>query len=80
MIYGNFRQYERALNTCGMEFRSDALWEHFINFETENKKLKRVFGLYARILQVPTRLFNRHWDKYVDSFHLPRKKLITILI
>lgn len=56
-------EYERALNTCGMEFRSDALWEDYLNFETENKKLRLVFNLYGRLLQVPTRLFNRHWDK-----------------
>lgn len=62
-VFAIYSQYERALNTCGLEFRSDTLWEDFIRWETENKNLKRAFNLYRRILQVPTRLFNRHWDK-----------------
>ncbi|CAL8100667.1 unnamed protein product [Orchesella dallaii] len=56
------REYERALNTCGMEFRSDQIWEHYIEWETANKRLKRAFTLYRRLIQVPTRLYNRHWD------------------
>ncbi|ODM95808.1 Pre-mRNA-processing factor 39 [Orchesella cincta] len=56
------REYERALNTCGMEFRSDSLWENYMEWETVNKRLKRAFTLYRRLIQVPTRLYNRHWD------------------
>lgn len=56
-------QFERALTACGLEFRSDKLWEAYVRWETENKDLKRVVGIYDRLLATPTQGYNTHFDK-----------------
>lgn len=59
--------YERALEVAGMDFRSDKLWDQYINFEKkEQKDWKRVMQLYDRILKIPTQLYRHHFDKYVQ--------------
>lgn len=60
-------QFERALNSCGLEFRSDKLWEAYIKWETENKKFLNVVTLYDRLLVTPTQGYNSHFDRYVAA-------------
>ena len=55
--------YERAIQVCGTEFRSDKLWDAYIKFETENKEWQKVTGIYDRIFTVPTQLYSHHYDK-----------------
>ena len=57
------RLCERALRSAGSQFRSDALWECYIQWETTYGTLSGVTAIYRRLLKVPTRLYNRHWDK-----------------
>ncbi|XP_034939966.1 pre-mRNA-processing factor 39 [Chelonus insularis] len=47
-------QYERAIDACGLEFRSDRLWDNYIKWELEGKRLNRVMALYDRLLCTPT--------------------------
>lgn len=56
-------QYERALTACGLEFRSDRLWDGFIKWETEGKRLQNVTRLYDRLLATPTQAYTSHFDK-----------------
>lgn len=56
-------QFERAIDSCGLEFRSDKLWEAYIKWETENKDLRRVIGIYDRLLSTPTLGYNGHFDR-----------------
>lgn len=56
-------QFERALEACGLEFRSDKLWEAYIKWETDNKRLQHVFHIYDRLLGTPTQGYNGHFDK-----------------
>lgn len=56
-------QFERALNACGLEFRSDKLWEAYIKWETEGKRLKNVMAIYGRLLATPTQGYNAHFEK-----------------
>lgn len=56
-------QFERAILSCGLEFRSDKLWEAYIKWETENQDLKRVIGIYDRLLATPTQGYNSHFDR-----------------
>lgn len=56
-------QFERALLACGLEFRSDKLWEAYIKWETENKRLQNVIDIYDRLLSTPTQGYNGHFDK-----------------
>ncbi|KAF5298736.1 hypothetical protein FQR65_LT09605 [Abscondita terminalis] len=63
-------QFERALTACGLEFRSDRLWDTYIKWETEAKRLQQVTAIYDRLLATPTQGYTTHFDKYVtDLFH-----------
>lgn len=59
-------QYERALDVCGLEFRSDKLWEAYIKWETEGKRLQRVVAIYDRLLATPTLGYNSHFGSFSD--------------
>lgn len=56
-------QFERAVTACGLEFRSDKLWEAYIKWETENKRLNNVISVYDRLLTTPTQGYSSHFDK-----------------
>ncbi|OQR78121.1 pre-mRNA-processing factor 39-like [Tropilaelaps mercedesae] len=55
--------YERAAVTCGLEFRSDRLWDSWIAWETEQKQLVNVTAIYDRLIRTPTQLYQHHHDK-----------------
>lgn len=57
--------YEHAVRAAGTDFRSDRLWEAFINWETEQQKLANVTAIYDRILGIPTQLYSQHFQRYV---------------
>jgi hypothetical protein len=48
-------------------FRSDALWEHYIERETEMKHLRFVTDLFRRVISIPTKLYNKHWDNFIGT-------------
>lgn len=56
-------QFERALTACGLEFRSDRLWDTYIKWETEGKRLQNVTAIYDRLLVTPTQGYTTHFDK-----------------
>ena len=57
--------YEHAVRAAGTDFRSDRLWETFINWETEQQKLANVTAIYDRILGIPTQLYSQHFQRCV---------------
>lgn len=59
-------QFERALAACGLEFRSDKLWEAYIKWETEGKRIGNVAGIYDRLLGTPTQGYNGHFDSFSE--------------
>ncbi|XP_059471620.1 pre-mRNA-processing factor 39 [Neocloeon triangulifer] len=70
-------QYERALKTCGMEFRSDRLWESYLKWEAEQKNWPNMLSIYDRLLSTPTQGYTAHFDSF-EAFakeHLPQKLL-----
>lgn len=48
-----------------MEFRSDKLWDEYINWELSNGETVRAGALFDQILSIPTLLYSNHFDKYV---------------
>lgn len=52
---------------AGMDFRSDKLWELYVEWEREQGDLRAVTGIYDRVLSMPTQLYNHHWEKYVPA-------------
>lgn len=70
-------QYEKAIQACGLEFRSDRLWESYIKWELEGKRLSRVTALYDRLLCTPTLGYISHFDAFQEfvSSNLPNRIL-----
>ncbi|KAK3092313.1 hypothetical protein FSP39_001188, partial [Pinctada imbricata] len=68
--------YERAVGSCGMEFRSDKLWDAFIAWE---KDPIRVTALYDRILSIPTQLYSHHFDNFKHHVFVHHPKEILPL-
>ena len=68
------QQCETAVQTVGLDYRSDILWEKYIEWELARKNLKRVTDIYLRLASVPTRLYNKHWDNFIAFVrdHHPR--------
>uniref|UniRef100_A0A8C3A622 PRP39 pre-mRNA processing factor 39 homolog (yeast) n=1 Tax=Cyclopterus lumpus TaxID=8103 RepID=A0A8C3A622_CYCLU len=58
--------FEHAVLAAGTDFRSDRLWESFINWETELEKLANVTAIYDRILGIPTQLYSQHFQRFKD--------------
>ncbi|XP_042861360.1 pre-mRNA-processing factor 39-like isoform X3 [Penaeus japonicus] len=67
------QEFERAIETCGLEFKSDKLWEAYINWESGGKRWKNVTQLYERLLATPTSKYMQHWQKFQEHVkkHLP---------
>ncbi|XP_069945998.1 pre-mRNA-processing factor 39 isoform X2 [Cherax quadricarinatus] len=67
------QEFERAVDTCGLEFKSDKLWEAYIAWESTGKRWKNVTLLYERILATPTSKYMQHWQKFQEHVkkHLP---------
>lgn len=55
--------YEHAVLAAGTDFRSDRLWESYVNWETEQQKLANVTAVYDRILGIPTQLYSQHFQR-----------------
>uniref|UniRef100_A0A3P8ZYS7 Pre-mRNA-processing factor 39 n=1 Tax=Esox lucius TaxID=8010 RepID=A0A3P8ZYS7_ESOLU len=58
--------YEHAVLAAGTDFRSDRLWETYINWETEQGKLANVTAIYDRILGIPTQLYSQHLQRFKE--------------
>ncbi|XP_045453200.1 pre-mRNA-processing factor 39 [Melitaea cinxia] len=59
-------QYERAIEACGLEFRSDRLWESYIKWEAENGSALQVTNIYDRLLATPTLGYTSHFDNFQE--------------
>ncbi|PIK36155.1 putative pre-mRNA-processing factor 39-like [Apostichopus japonicus] len=69
--------FERAIKVCGLDFRSDKLWEYYIKFEVQHQHFTRVTNIYDRLLNIPTQQLSTHMIKFKEFIrsHSPRKTL-----
>lgn len=58
--------YEHSVLAAGTDFRSDRLWEAYINWETEQQRLANVTAIYDRILGIPTQLYSQHFQRFKE--------------
>ena len=67
-------QCERAIMVVGLDFKSDVLWERYLEWEHDRKNLQYMTDIYSRLVCVPTKLFNKHWDNLIAHVrdHHPR--------
>ncbi|XP_041121640.1 pre-mRNA-processing factor 39-like isoform X1 [Polyodon spathula] len=69
--------YEHAVLAAGTDFRSDRLWEAYINWETELGNLREVTAIYDRLLGIPTQLYSHHFQRFREHIqnNLPKQFL-----
>ena len=56
--------YERAMEHCGREWKSDKIWDHYVKWEQEKGTDVGVFQLYHRILATPTHGINKNFETF----------------
>nr|CAI5817395.1 unnamed protein product [Callosobruchus analis] len=72
-------QFERALAACGLEFRSDRLWDQYVKWETEGKRPQKVTAIYDRLLATPTQGYTSHFDNFQEHVASnPPNKIIEV--
>jgi pre-mRNA-processing factor 39 len=60
------RLYEEAVKIAGSEFRSDRLWESYLDWVKVQNDLPGVIQLYDRVLAMPTQQHMKHFDQFRD--------------
>ena len=61
----SFSLFEEAIEAVGMEFRSDKLWDAYIDFETSHGSLKSVLKIFDNLLSTPTQQYVKHFARYI---------------
>ncbi|XP_067134956.1 pre-mRNA-processing factor 39 isoform X1 [Centruroides vittatus] len=71
--------FERAVEAAGREFRSDRLWDLYVNWEQENGNLKEITGIYDKLFTIPTQLYSHHFEKFQEHIksNIPKDVLST---
>ena len=54
--------FDRAVETAGADFRSDRLWDMYIQWEKDQKEIGNVTLLYDKLLAIPTQLYSHHFE------------------
>uniref|UniRef100_U3FZ65 Pre-mRNA-processing factor 39 n=2 Tax=Micrurus TaxID=8634 RepID=U3FZ65_MICFL len=69
--------FEAAVAAAGVDFRSDKLWEMYVEWQKDQGDLKAVTSIYDRVLSTPTQLYSHHWENFKD--HLSSHPPVDIL-
>lgn len=59
-------KFEEGLETCGLEYRSDRLWDHYIKWEIDQNKLANAFDIYNRLLGTQTLGYLTHFENFKE--------------
>ncbi|XP_071974374.1 pre-mRNA-processing factor 39-like isoform X2 [Engystomops pustulosus] len=56
--------FNEAVDACGMEFRSDDIWNHYIEHEIKLGNFKQAMELYNRVLNIPTQRYVQQYERF----------------
>lgn len=59
-------KFEKGLEMCGLEYRSDRLWDHYIKWEIDQNKLFNAFNIYNRLLSTQTLGYLQHYENFKE--------------
>ncbi|KAL3285704.1 hypothetical protein HHI36_000234 [Cryptolaemus montrouzieri] len=72
-------QFDRAISACGLEFRSDRLWDSYIKWESEGKRLQRVTSIFDKLLATPTQGYTAHFESFQEHITTnPPNKVLEV--
>lgn len=58
--------FDKGLETCGLEYRSDRLWDHYIKWEIDQNKLINAFNIYSRLFFTQTLGYSQHFENFKE--------------
>ncbi|KAM4555748.1 pre-mRNA-processing factor 39 [Odontesthes bonariensis] len=69
--------FEEAVASAGLDFHSDRLWDLYVEWEKEQGNMKNAAAVLDRVLNVPTQLYNTHYEKFKEHLnnHAPKEIL-----
>lgn len=59
-------KFEEGLGICGLEYRSDRLWDHYIKWEIDQNKLLNASNIYNRLLTTQTLGYVQHFENFKE--------------
>jgi len=59
-------EFERSLEMCGFDYRSDQLWHDYISWEVEENELFKAVNLYYRLIRIPTSKYLKNFFKFQE--------------
>lgn len=71
------QQFDKGVQACGLEFRSDKFWDAYINWEGNHKRWQRVTAVYDKLLATPTAKYVQHWTKFQE--HAKKQSVTEVL-
>lgn len=69
--------FNEAINAAGMEFKSNKLWNAYIEWEKSLGNLKRVTEIYDKLISTPTQQYLKNWERFKQ--HLESHPLSEVL-
>ncbi|XP_067938391.1 pre-mRNA-processing factor 39-like [Watersipora subatra] len=74
--------FVRAIHSCGLEFKSDKVWDMYIDWEAKHNNLIQITEIYRQLLSTPTKCYTTHYDnikEHIDKHEpweiIPESKL-----
>ncbi|CAJ0966945.1 unnamed protein product [Ranitomeya imitator] len=55
--------FKDAMDSCGMDYRSDELWNLYIEYELKHEHFREAMTLYNRVLNIPTQSYQMHYER-----------------
>jgi len=55
--------YQRAVAACGLDYRSDRLWNQYVDWEQGFGDMKKVLPIYNQMLATPTQSLGLNFEK-----------------
>jgi len=70
-------EFERSLELCGLDYRSDKLWHDYISWEVERNELLNAAKIYYRLICIPTSDYLKNFFKFQEFIfqNLPEQYL-----
>lgn len=57
--------YHRAVEACGMDYRSSKLWDSYLEWEKTNGSTQHLMRIYDTLLATPTQQYQHYFERCV---------------
>lgn len=69
--------FDRAIQNCGLDFRSVKIWELYIAWESGQGRQRHVTAVYDKLLALPTKDLLIHFERLATLFLPPTPPSFT---